>query len=88
MPSPFPCSPVIRKCSWKKTQTKKKKNNVPFVLRMSVLGITYSEKHKCSTQNNIIGITENFYSVYSLAVSTNLITASSTSGKYLPIVNL
>ena len=55
---------------------------------MSVLGITYSEKHKCSTQNNIIGITENFYSVYSLAVSTNLITASSTSGKYLPIVNL
>ena len=25
MPSPFPCSPVIRECSWKKTQIGKKK---------------------------------------------------------------
>ena len=25
MPSPFPCSPVIRECSWKKTQIEKKK---------------------------------------------------------------
>ena len=25
MPSPFPCSPVIRKCSWKKTQIEKNK---------------------------------------------------------------
>ena len=25
MPSPFPCSPVIRECSWKKTQLGKKK---------------------------------------------------------------
>ena len=24
MPSPFPCSPVIRECSWKKTQIPKK----------------------------------------------------------------
>ena len=24
MPSPFPCSPVIRECSWKKTQIEKK----------------------------------------------------------------
>ena len=24
MPSPFPCSPVIRECSWKKTQIQKK----------------------------------------------------------------
>ena len=27
MPSPFPCSPVIRQCSWKKTQIEKKKIN-------------------------------------------------------------
>ena len=26
MPSPFPCSPVIRECSWKKTPIKKKKD--------------------------------------------------------------
>ena len=26
MPSPFPCSPVIRECSWKKTQIEKKKH--------------------------------------------------------------
>ena len=25
MPSPFPCGPVIRECSWKKTQIEKKK---------------------------------------------------------------
>ena len=25
MPSPFPCDPVIRECSWKKTQIEKKK---------------------------------------------------------------
>ena len=25
MPSPFPCSPVIRECSWQKTQIAKKK---------------------------------------------------------------
>ena len=25
MPSSFPCSPVIRECSWKKTQIEKKK---------------------------------------------------------------
>ena len=25
MPSPFPCSPVIRECLWKKTQIEKKK---------------------------------------------------------------
>ena len=25
MPSPFPCSPVSRECSWKKTQIEKKK---------------------------------------------------------------
>ena len=24
MPSPFPCSPVIRECSWNKTQVEKK----------------------------------------------------------------
>ena len=24
MPSPFPCSPVIRECSWRKTQIEKK----------------------------------------------------------------
>ena len=27
MPSPFPCSPVICECSWKKTQTEKKKKS-------------------------------------------------------------
>ena len=86
MPSPFPCSPVVRECSWKKTQTKK--DNEPLILRMSVLGITYSEKHKCSTQYNIVGIKENFYSVHSLAISTSVITATSTSRKYLPIINL
>ena len=26
MPSPFPCSPVIRECSWKKTQREKKRS--------------------------------------------------------------
>ena len=26
MPCPFPCSPVIRECSWKKTQIKKNNN--------------------------------------------------------------
>ena len=25
MPSPFPCNPVIRECSWNKTQIEKKK---------------------------------------------------------------
>ena len=28
MPSPFPCSPVIRECSWKKTQVEKKKKKI------------------------------------------------------------
>ena len=33
MPSPFPCSPVVGECSWKKTQTekKKKKNDKSFI---------------------------------------------------------
>ena len=29
MPSPFPCSPVIRECSWNKTQIEKKRDLIP-----------------------------------------------------------
>ena len=39
MPSPFPCSPGIRECSWKKTQIdkkKKKKKRAPEVFRIKV----------------------------------------------------
>ena len=45
MPSPFPCSPVIRECSWKKTQIEKK-NTVPWFSLEAVLqanGVTGSE---------------------------------------------
>ena len=55
---------------------------------MSILGMTYLEKHKCSTQYNLIGIAEKFCSVYSLPVRNSLTTASFTSRKYLATVNL
>ena len=33
MPSPFPCSPVIRECSWKQTQMEKTNNKtIVFIL--------------------------------------------------------
>ena len=38
MPSPFPCSPVIRECSWKKTQIEKKKHNwILLILRQMLV---------------------------------------------------
>ena len=55
---------------------------------MSILGITYLEKDKCSTQYNLTGIAEKFCSVYSLAVRNSLTTASFTSRKYLLTINL
>ena len=41
MPSPFPCSPVVGECSWKKTQVEKKKIEtpewrLPFLLPLNV----------------------------------------------------
>ena len=33
MPSPFPCSPVIRKCSWKKTHIEKKKKKSTVTIK-------------------------------------------------------
>ena len=36
MPSPFPCSPVIRKCSWKKTLIEEKKILVQGTITQSV----------------------------------------------------
>ena len=38
MPSPLHCSPVIRKCSWKKTQIEKK---YIYVIRFSVIKIAF-----------------------------------------------
>ena len=35
MPSPFPCSPLIREWSWKKTQTKKIINSMVVEARQS-----------------------------------------------------
>ena len=32
MPFPFPCSPVIRECPWKKTQKEKKKRKENAIL--------------------------------------------------------
>ena len=55
---------------------------------MSILGIIYLEKHKCSTQYNLIGIAGKFCSVYSLVVRNSLTAASFTSRKYLPTINL
>ena len=34
MPSPYPCSPVIRECLWKKTQIKKKEAVLVMSVRM------------------------------------------------------
>ena len=31
MPSSFPCSPVIRECSWKETQIEKKSDNIKMM---------------------------------------------------------
>ena len=58
------------------------------ILRMSILVLTYMEKHKCPTQYNLIGIAEKFRSVYYLAVRNSLTTASFTSRKYLLTINL
>ena len=37
MPSPFPCSPVTRECSWKKTQIEKKKKTVSGWVSISLV---------------------------------------------------
>ena len=60
MPSPFPCSLVIRKCSWKKTQIEKKTEKInsghdgheqnddptedPTVKESDLPDITYAER--------------------------------------------
>ena len=58
------------------------------ILRISILRITYLEKHKCSTQYNLIGKAEKFCSIFSLAVRNSLTTASFKSRKYLSTINL
>ena len=56
MPFPFPCRPVIRECSWKKTQIeRKKKKNItktPFkVLR--TLRVSHSQLHQLQNHRPI-----------------------------------
>ena len=51
MLSPFPCSPVIRECSWKKTQIEKKsktlKQSFVFDFHMKAKPIQVNELKLC-----------------------------------------
>ena len=46
MASLFPCSPVIREWSWKKTQTEKKKGKEKKTLNRSRVDFSHLNEHK------------------------------------------
>ena len=58
MPSLFPCSPVIRECSWKKTQLEKKQTKWD-VIGLVPKGIAASVFGKC----RLITLDSNEYTV-------------------------
>ena len=56
MPSPFPCNPVIRECSWNKTQIEKKKT-----FSLDSIGATISESSSQTVCLDIIIKTSNWH---------------------------
>ena len=66
MPSPFPCSPVVRECSWKKTQIEKKNDSqsIPVMALLSVV----PRRETCFSPWAVIvmlSVTTNLYRVWS-----------------------
>ena len=47
MPSPFPCSPVIRECSWKKAHIERK-----YILKKCICGAKYDVQHALSCKKD------------------------------------
>ena len=52
MPSPFPCSPVIRECSRKKTQIEKKMHRSYINTKKDRCGVAFHFTNKCRDQEN------------------------------------
>ena len=65
MPSPFPCSPVIRECSWKKTQIEKKTQHDNVITRkvwLTIISKIFSRlTGKCCSETDISFVMEKIF---------------------------